>query len=119
MQLSGSYLSTDGYRDNSDGIAKDLGANLAYYFGDAASVSLEAGYHKDNTGLPGSLKQSDFEAGVSRTDTLNPYDFADVEDTYVSVGPEINFWGDSLLRFDMSYRDRSVEFVFTFCRWLF
>ena len=107
--VSGSYLSTDGYRDNSDGIAKDLGANLAYYFGDAASISLEAGYHKDNTGLPGSLKQSDFEAGVSRTDTLNPYDFADVEDTYVSVGPEINFWGDSLLRFDMSYRDRSVN----------
>ncbi len=107
--VSGSYLTTDGYRDNSDGMAQNLGANLAYYFGDAASISLDAGYHKDNTGLPGSLKQSDFEAGVSRTDTLYPYDYADVEDAYVSIGPEITFLGDSLLRFDMSYRNRSVS----------
>jgi iron complex outermembrane receptor protein len=105
--VTGNYQSTDGYRDNSDGIAKDLGANFAYYFGDAASISLDAGYHKDNTGLPGALKRSDLDAGVSRTDTLNPYDYADVEDTYVSVGPEINFWGDSLLRFDTSFRNRT------------
>jgi len=107
--VTGNYQSSDGYRDNSDSIAKNLGANLDYYFGDAASISLGAGYHKDNTGLPGALKQSDFDAGVSRTDTLYPYDYADTEDTYVSVGPEINFWEDSLLRFDMSYRNRAVD----------
>jgi iron complex outermembrane recepter protein len=107
--VSGNYQSTDGYRDNSDSIAKNLGANLAYYFGDAAGISLGAGYHKDNTGLPGALKQSDFDAGASRTDTLYPYDYADTEDTYVSVGPEIYFWGDSLLRVDMSYRNRAVD----------
>lgn len=105
--VTGNYQSSDGYRDNSDGIAKDLGVNFAYYFGDAASISLDAGYHKDNTGLPGSLKKSDFEAGLSRTDTLNPYDYADTEDAYVSVAPEINFWGDSLLRLDMSLRNRT------------
>lgn len=106
--VSGSYLSSDGYRDNSDSIAKDLGANLAYYLGDNASVTLDAGYHKDSTGLPGSLKQSDFAAGASRSDTLNPYDFTDTEDTYISLGPEISVLGDSLLRFDTSYRNRSV-----------
>ena len=107
--VSGSYQSTDGYRDNSDGITKDLGTNLAYYFGDTASISLDAGYHKDNTGLPGSLKQSDFDAGASRTDSLYPYDYADVEDTYVSIGPEITFLGDSSFRVDTSYRNRNFD----------
>ncbi len=106
--VSGSYQSTDGYRDNCGGTANNLGANLAYYFGDAAGISLDAGYHKDTTGLPGALKQSDLDAGRSRTDTLNPNDYVTTEDSFVSIGPEIYFWGDSLLHVDMSYRDRSV-----------
>jgi iron complex outermembrane receptor protein len=112
--VSGNYSSSDGYRDNSNSIAKNLGANLDYYFGDAASINLSAGYHKDDTGLPGALKQSDLDAGLKRTDSLNPKDYADTEDTYVSVGPQIYFWDDSLFRVDISYRNRAAASYSTF-----
>ena len=87
--LSGSYLTSDGYRDNSDTEAKDLGLNLGYYQNDIVKWNLSSGFHKDSTGLPGAIKTSEFTTGASRTDSLQPNDFADVEDYYVKGGPEI------------------------------
>jgi iron complex outermembrane receptor protein len=89
--ISGNYLNSDGYRDNSDTEAKDLGFNLGYFFGDLMQLNLSAGFHEDDTRLPGSLKASDFAAGASRRDTLTPDDFADVDDYYIKVNPEIFF----------------------------
>ena len=105
--LSGSYLTSDGYRDNSDTEAKDLGLNLDYFQTDKVKWKLSGGFHKDNTGLPGGIKASDFAAGISRTDTLHPDDFADVEDYYVMGGPEFFFLSDSEFKMDMSFRKRN------------
>ncbi len=104
--LSGSYLTSEGYRDNSNTEAKDLGLNFGYYLGNHVKLNFSSGYHKDNTGLPGALKASDFSSGISRTDTTHPHDFAEVEDYYFKGGPEIYFLGDSLARLDISYRKR-------------
>jgi iron complex outermembrane receptor protein len=112
--LSGSYYDSDGYRDNSDLEAKDVGLNLGYLFGDTARVSLSSGYHEDEAGLPGALKASDFAAGVSRTDTTHPDDFADVDDYYVKLVPEIFFLEDSLFKFDLSLRERNSIFFSSF-----
>jgi iron complex outermembrane receptor protein len=112
--ISVSYLNSDGYRDNSDTEAGDVGADLGYYVNDRLKVNLSAGYHKDDTGLPGGIKKSDFEQGVSRTDTLYPNNFADVEDYYVKLAPEIYFLNDSLFKIDFSYRDRSSLFFSSF-----
>jgi iron complex outermembrane receptor protein len=106
--LNGSYLSSDGYRDNSNTEAKDVGFNLDYYVGDYVKIDFSTGYHKDNTGLPGALKESDFNAGAERTDTINPKDFAEVEDYYFKIAPEFYFWNDSYIKIDASYRKRSV-----------
>ncbi|RJQ49449.1 MAG: TonB-dependent receptor [Nitrospiraceae bacterium] len=105
--LNGSYLQSDGYRDNSDTNAKDLGLNLSYYPNNTLRINFSSGYHKDNTGLPGGLKDSDFTAGKSRTDTVNPRDFAEVEDYYFKGGPEVYFLNDSLAKIDFSYRRRA------------
>ena len=105
--LSGSYLSSDGYRDNSDTEAKDLGLNLGYYQSDIVKWNLSSGFHKDSTGLPGAIKASDFAAGASRTDSLHHNDFADVEDYYVKGGPEIFFLSDSKFKMDISFRKRN------------
>jgi iron complex outermembrane receptor protein len=102
-----SFLLSDGYRDNSDTSAKDLGLNLGYYQNDMVKWNLSSGYHKDSTGLPGAIKASDFAAGVSRTDSLHPDDYADVEDWYVKGGPEILFLSDSKFKIDISYRKRN------------
>jgi iron complex outermembrane receptor protein len=104
--LTGSYLSSDGYRDNADTEAKDLGFNVSYYGSDHL-LRFSCGYHKDDTGLPGALRESDFAAGASRTDTVHPEDFAEVEDYYFKGGPELYFMDDSLARLDISYRKRS------------
>jgi len=112
--LSGSYSTSDGYRDNSDTEAKDVGINLGYYQNDIVKWNLSSGYHKDDTGLPGAIKKSDFEQGVSRTDTLHPDDFADVEDYYVKLAPEIFFLNDSLFKIDFSFRNRSSLFFSSF-----
>lgn len=105
--LSGRYLKSDGYRDNSGTEAKDLGLNLGYYQNDIVKWNFSSGYHKDSTGLPGGIKSSDFAAGISRTDTLHPDDFADVEDYYFMGSPEIFFLNDSEFKTDISYRKRN------------
>ena len=105
--LSGSYLTSDGYRDNSDTEAKDLGLDLGYYQNDNVKWNLSSGFHKDSTGLPGAIKASDFAAGSSRTDSLHPDDFADVEDYYFKGGPRSFFLSNSEFKLDLSFRKRN------------
>ncbi len=112
--LSGSYYDSDGYRDNSDLEAKDLALNLGYLLSDIARVSLSSGYHEDEAGLPGALKASDFAAGASPTDTTHPNDFADVDDYYIKLLPEIFFLKNSSFQFDLSFRDRESIFFSSF-----
>jgi iron complex outermembrane receptor protein len=57
--FSGSYLDSDGYRDNSETDPKDIGANLNYFVSDKIRFNLSGDYHKDKTGLPGAIKKSD------------------------------------------------------------
>ena len=105
--FSGSYFDTGGYRDNSENQVKDFGADLGYTANDMLTFNFSAGYHEDTAGLPGALKDSDFEAGASRTDSINPNDYADYEDYYVKADPEINFMTNSIVRMDVSYRERN------------
>ncbi len=100
-------MTSDGYRDNSDTEAKDLGINLGYYQNDSVKWNLSSDFHKDSTGLPGAIKTSDFAAGSSRTDSLHPDDFADVEDYYFKGGPEIFFLSNSEFKVDLSFRKRN------------
>jgi iron complex outermembrane receptor protein len=107
FSLMGKYLTSDGYRDNSNTEAKDVGLNVTYKENNVFKMLFSTGYHKDNTGLPGALKESDFAAGASRTDTLHPDDYADVEDYYFKLVPEVSFLEDSFFRIDTSYRKRA------------
>jgi iron complex outermembrane receptor protein len=105
--LSANYANSDGYRDNSDTDAKDIGLNLGYPIGDRAGINFSTGYHDDSAALPGALKESDFAKGISRTETVHPSDFADVEDYYFQGGPEILFFEASMFKLDASFRKRN------------
>lgn len=109
MFLSGNYLISDGYRDNSKTEAEDLGFNAAYYVKDFMKIAFSSGYHKDNTRLPGALKESDFASGVSRTDSLHPDDFAKTEDYYLKLVPEVYFYNDCIFKIDTSFRKRDFQ----------
>ena len=106
LHLSGNYLTSDGYRDNSKTDSKDVGLHAAYYIKDFLKIDFSGGYHRDLTGLPGALTESDFAAGASRTDSEFPNDFAKTKDYYIKIAPEIYFFGDSVFKVDTSYRKR-------------
>lgn len=112
--ISTSYLTSDGYRDNSDTDAKDVGGNLNYDVSDRMSLNFSAGYHKDDTGMPGAIRKSEFEQGASRTDTFHSDDYYDVEDYYFKGTPEIFFLNDSLFKMDLSFRKREQLYFSSF-----
>ncbi len=107
--ITGSFLKSDGYRDNSDTEAKDIGATFRIDPTETIALNLSAGYHKDDTSMPGALRQSDLDAGRRRTETKTPDNFADTEDYYVKAGGEIFFLTDDAFRLDATYRKRTVS----------
>lgn len=107
ISLTGNYLTSDGYRDNSSTEAKNVGLNASYTPKDFIKLYFSTGYHKDNTGLPGALKESDFAAGASRTDSKHPDDYMDVEDYYFKFVPEVSFLDDNIFKIDTSFRKRA------------
>ncbi len=112
--VNGSYFDTDGYRDNSQHQSRDIGGDFGYAVSDNLGMNLSLGYHKDTAGLPGSIKDSDTAAGVGRTDSITPGDYADVEDYYVKGGTELYFGTDSLFKIDLAYRKRTSRSYATF-----
>ena len=107
FHLSGKYLSSDGYRDNSKVDSRDFGLNTSYYLKDLMKINFSSGYHKEDVRLPGALKESDFNSGAERTDSLHPDDFAITEDYYFKLNPEIYFLGDNIFKVDASLRKRA------------
>ncbi len=105
--LSGNLLKSSGYRDNSETESRDLGINLNYYIKDTLRLNFSAGYHKDDTGLPGALKDSELSTGISRRATTNPFDFANTEDYYFKFTPELQFSGENIFKIDFSFRNRA------------
>lgn len=105
--VNGDYFTTNGYRLNSGIDAKNAGGSINYFPSELITLNLSSGYHKDNTGLPGALTETNLET-LSRKDSVHPNDYANTEDYYFKATPEINFWGDSLFKVDTSYRKRDV-----------
>lgn len=101
-----SLLKSNGYRDNSETDSRDLGINFNYYHTDYLRLNLSVGYHKDKTGLPGALKESDLIKGIPRTATTKPFDFANTEDYYLKFTPGYHFSKDNLFKIDLSFRKR-------------
>ncbi len=110
LDLSGTYFDSDGYRDNSANRMKDLGLALRYDPTDRLRLYFNSGYHDDRTGLPGALKESDFDTGFDRTDTLYPDNFSETEDYYAQAGLELGIFGDDTFKLDSSYRQRDKAF---------
>jgi len=105
--FSGDLLTSEGYRDNSNLNMKDAGMNVNYIGIKDLKINIGAGYHWDNSRLPGPLLASDFAAGLSRTATTEPDNYSTTRDYYFKVTPEYFVNDDITLKMDMSYRDRT------------
>jgi iron complex outermembrane receptor protein len=110
INVNGNYRSSDGYRDNSDTLAKDAGANMEYEVSEQLFLRFNGGYHKDDASMPGGLYKSALDSGVSRKSTTTPDDFADTKDWYLQGGLQYYLTGNSYLDVDLSQRKREAEF---------
>ncbi|MEJ2039685.1 MAG: TonB-dependent receptor [Desulfosarcinaceae bacterium] len=113
LGVSGSYLNSDGYRENSDTEAKSLGISINADPTDKASLNFSGGYHKDETGMPGAITQSQMDAGASRTESFHPDDFLKVEDWYSAGSAEVFILTGDAFKFDAGLRRRSYDSLFT------
>ncbi|MDA8139468.1 MAG: TonB-dependent receptor [Desulfobacteraceae bacterium] len=109
LDLTGSYLKSDGYRDNSDTEAKDAGIDVGLDPNEKVSLDFSGGYHKDDTRLPGAILQSEFDNGAKPTDTFHPDDFANTQDYYGKAGVELFFLTQDAFKIDLGYRSRDVS----------
>jgi len=105
--LSGSVQRSDGYRENSDTDFDSFGANFRYDPLSFLHLELSGGYTENNAGLPGALKTSDFAAGYTRTDSVSPNDFADIDDYFIKGGPEIQLGENNRFNMEVSLRQRN------------
>lgn len=113
LDITGSYLDSDGYRENSDTEAKSLGISLGVDPKDTIALNFSGGYHKDDTSMPGAILQSELDAGVDRTDSLHPDDFARTEDFYTAGNAEFFILSGDAFRIDAGLRKRSYDALYT------
>ena len=109
IAVNGHYRETDGYRDNSDTETKDLGTTLEYDVSEDLVLKLSGGYHDDESSLPGALKKSELDSGISRKDTVHPEDYADTEDWYLQGGFQYFFNDDSYFEASAASRSRDWD----------
>ena len=98
--FNGSYTDTDGYRDNGYFRNKTTGLRLGYDPDSLFSIDLSAGIKNDSYGLPGSIPEGD-----DPESTNAPNDFAETQEYYAQVTPQIEFSDGSKLSLGLKLRN--------------
>ncbi|MDW7646328.1 MAG: TonB-dependent receptor [Desulfuromonadales bacterium] len=107
VSLFASRSDTDGYRDNNDLLAKDIGGKLTFFATDALTLRLNGSYHYDDYGMPGALTAATMAA--DRKAAQNPDDDAQTHDRYLQAGMDFDLNATNHLSADLSYRDRDTD----------
>jgi iron complex outermembrane recepter protein len=108
--LFGNYQSTDGYRENNEFRAKNLGGKIVFDPADWLSFDLSGNYHSDKSGLPGALTVEQFNSNPRMTNF--PFDEAKTSDGYLKLGSNLDFGTSGNLVADLAYRDRDANSKF-------
>jgi iron complex outermembrane recepter protein len=110
LSLFASIEDTDGYRDNNDYRARDVGGRIVLDATERFRISLSGSYHDDDFGLPGALTKA--QVNDDRKQSLNPDDEGSTEDYFVKAGFDWDLKQYGQLVADLSYRDRSGDSKF-------
>ena len=111
-QMNQKYSDTDGYRANSNLLAKDYDGKFSYSLTDALTINSDIVWHQDNYGLPGSLTASDL-ATIGRRGSSFPqnFDSASSQDKTFSLGVDDKTIARDL-SVDASYRKQDTYAYF-------
>ncbi len=105
--LSGSYDSTNGYRENGEFRTRDAGGKIIYDPTDFLSLSLSGSYHRDDFGLPGALSEDQLD--IDRRAAANPLDEGESTDQYLKLGMDWDLGESGSIVADLSHRDRESQ----------
>ncbi len=105
-----SYEDTDGYRDNNDFMAKDIGGQVVFDPTELLSLNLSGSYHAEKYGLLTPLTEG--ELTIDRTAGKPPFDEAKGTDQYLKFGIDLDLDKSGRIVTDVSYRDRETEAEF-------
>lgn len=109
------YADTEGYRDNSELLARDFNTRLGHRMSEKVKWTLATNWHRDDYNLPGGLNDTELRT-LGRRASANPDDFADTKDRSVQMTLDFDpSPGDIHLgRFvtDFSYRNRDTYAFF-------
>ncbi len=108
--FSGSYDSTNGYRENGGFRTRDAGGKIVYDPSDVLSINLSGSYHRDDFGLPGAISESQLD--IDRRSAKFPFDKGETTDQYLKLGADWDLGKYGRIVFDSSYRDRESEAQF-------
>jgi len=108
--LFASYDSSNGYRDNGEFRAKDMGGKLVLEATESMSLSLSGSYHSDDYGLAGDL--TEIELATDRRATADPLDEGKSRDGYLNLGFDVDLGEAGGILTDFSYRERKSRAEF-------
>lgn len=106
----GSYDSTNGYRDNGEFRAADVGGKIVFDPTEIFSLNLAGSYHRDDFGLPGALTEE--VAARHPTRTIHPDDEGETTDAFLKLGFDMDLGRYGGIVTDFSYRDRESDSKF-------
>ncbi|MCP4653178.1 MAG: TonB-dependent receptor [Candidatus Omnitrophica bacterium] len=105
--LDSAYVTTDGYRDNSDYRAFDFGGDVNYNLADTTKIDLSMHYHEADLGLSGAIRESQFAANTRRDSLFND-DKIGEKNWYANLDLSNDFDGAGVLHLSASFRRRRV-----------
>jgi iron complex outermembrane receptor protein len=108
--LYGDSQGTDGYRENNEFQAKNLGGKIIFDPSDRLSFNLSGSYHSDDSGLPGPLTADQFSANPRATNF--PFDEGKTSDNYLKLGSNLDCGEYGNLVVDLAYRNRDIKSQF-------
>ena len=103
------YSDTQGYRENSQLLARDGTARLSYDIGGRATFGIEGGWHEDDYGLPGGISEAGL-AAQGRRGSTHPEDRGRTEDRFMRMSLDLVPFdpGYGKVTADVSRRDRDT-----------
>ena len=101
------YDSTEGYRENNQLRAKDIGGKIVLDPTDFLSFNLSGAYHADDYGLPGDLSED--EVKTDRRQTNEPLNEAETRDKNLKLDSNLYLGDFGKIFADLSVRNRHSE----------
>lgn len=116
-RISGEYFDTEGYRKNSSLLRRDFGAQLSHEWSPHLNTNLTFGYHRDDYGLPGALREDEMVAW-GRRGTKYPDDRATASDWFAHLEFKNDLEEKGRLETNFSVRTRAVDSTYVSSGWL-